>query len=667
MQSDPYRFIDKCYLNYKNENKGYKIFDEIEIIRRQNKNYYAAIDSYTYIYGISFGITPVEVIKNGKSEDLYRGYIQYGSNCIIKELRGTEYKDQPFDYSDRETCYSRIILKVLSELKSAVEYCDEEEKKKYWKYTDKQVSFKKANAPKNYKFFTNQEANYIIETFVGTNTIRKNRFEEEFFTLHYDELIKGKRGKEWLNDAIKNNGLSQKALLEIKVKALNHGIGCLNYFETNEVETKKKTFLNLMRYKYGFDNIENYIRLLHYIILSDKDNRITDLEKVDLMIDELSIILNIKNLKEEFNDYIIQCTIQIEREKKDAERLKNRKHTILMKDIITNQSYYNKIDETPRSILFKHICNDSYAYDYMENYINLMLTDEKYSKNIIKDKEFFLVEYASYLASNLATSKPKYTDKQAKELQLAINNLEIIDVYLESNKQISPLIIKKATSDQDKISCFITILELISDLDSKRFIAVREKLKDVWRYNNLIDSIQTRSLLRDDVAIRNTDVLINEIIVCLETQKKSLEEYEKDRENLINEIIAEINSIINKTKKNDIIEKEEEKENILFNQEDKYNYDFITKELEPCISGGTPSVYKSIIEKKVLPKGAQKLRAKTIKKADIYRFSKCFDLTIPEINKIFEEEIMANNKPNKYVNDFFRVLKKLNPDFKAPK
>lgn len=124
---------------------------------------------------------------------------------------------------------------------------------------------------------------------------------------------------------------------------------------------------------------------------------------------------------------------------------------------------------------------------------------------------------------------------------------------------------------------------------------------------------------------------------------------------------------ISNLKQEPIDKKEEEKENILFNQEDKYNYDFITKELEPFISGGTPSVYKSIIEKKVLPKGAQMLRAKTIKKVDIYRFSKCFDLTIKQINMIFEEKIKAKNKPKEYVNDFFRVLKGLNPDFNAPK
>ena len=424
-----------------------------------------------------------------------------------------------------------------------------------------------------------------------------------------------------------------------------------------------------MRYKYGFDNIENYIRLLHYIILSDKDNRITDLEKVDLMIDELSIILNIKNLKEQFNNYLIQCAIQIESEKKDAERLKKRRYTILTKDIITNQGYYNKIDETPRSILYKHICNDSYAYDYMENYINLMLTDEKQSKNIIKDKEFFLVEYASYLASNLARSKSKYTDKQAKELHLALNYLEIIDVYLESNKQISPLIIKKATSDQDKISCFITILKLISDLDSKRFITVREKLNDVWVYNNIIDNLILLDLSTDIETLKSTNILIDELIFKYNKEKKSIDEYETDRDNLINEIILDINSIINKTKKNDIIVIEEKKDSIIDEHEEIYKE--IQKKLNNYISYDGVEKYKTMINYKINNKnfnnidGRSYFIMKSNTKRDICKFAQCFNITLKEAEKIFKniekKNINLNTKDSVTINmtdpnDFEKAL-----------
>lgn len=129
MQRDLYGFIDKVYLKYKNDNKGYRIFDEIDKIKLRKQNYYVAIDNYSHEYGIDFGVSVVCDDKTNEPTGLYCGYIQYKSNCIIKELRKTEYYDQPFDFSDRKTCYSRIVVKVLSELKSAVEYCDESERK----------------------------------------------------------------------------------------------------------------------------------------------------------------------------------------------------------------------------------------------------------------------------------------------------------------------------------------------------------------------------------------------------------------------------------------------------------------------------------------------------------------------------------------------------------
>jgi hypothetical protein len=121
------------------------------------------------------------------------------------------------------------------------------------------------------------------------------------------------------------------------------------------------------------------------------------------------------------------------------------------------------------------------------------------------------------------------------------------------------------------------------------------------------------------------------------------------------------------SKKNYTIVKGDESILISQEDEDKYDYKNMVNILEPYISGGSEIVYKSIIEQKVLPEGFPKLRAKTIKKADIYRFSKCFDITISQINKIFEDKIMAKHKPKAFVNNFFSVLKGLNPDFNAPK
>lgn len=102
-------------------------------------------------------------------------------------------------------------------------------------------------------------------------------------------------------------------------------------------------------------------------------------------------------------------------------------------------------------------------------------------------------------------------------------------------------------------------------------------------------------------------------------------------------------------------------------EKDKYNYDFIREKLELFISGGSASVYKSVIEQQVLPKDAATLRMKNRNKADIYRFANCFGITISKINKVFDEQILSKNKPDSFINPFFHVLKEINPDFNPPK
>jgi hypothetical protein len=96
---------------------------------------------------------------------------------------------------------------------------------------------------------------------------------------------------------------------------------------------------------------------------------------------------------------------------------------------------------------------------------------------------------------------------------------------------------------------------------------------------------------------------------------------------------------------------------------DKYNYKEMKEKLEPYISGGSESVYKSVVEKHVLPKDSPTLRMENGKKADIYRFRKCFDIPIPQINKIFDIKIDYNNEPDDFVNPFFHILKEINPNF----
>lgn len=97
--------------------------------------------------------------------------------------------------------------------------------------------------------------------------------------------------------------------------------------------------------------------------------------------------------------------------------------------------------------------------------------------------------------------------------------------------------------------------------------------------------------------------------------------------------------------------------------DDKFNYKLMHDLLYSYIPNGTEPIYKSIVERHVLPKDAQSLKMKDDIKANIIRFADCFGISISEINQIFDIKVDSNNRPKEYINDFFRVLKQINPDF----
>ena len=122
-----------------------------------------------------------------------------------------------------------------------------------------------------YKFFTEEEANYIIEIHQGTNTERKKKFEDEFFDLHYDELIKGNKVEEkWLSDIDKNNKLSINELLTLKVKALNNGIKCLTLNKKDNLENIKISMFKFLQNEIKEDTTS--IMLLRYFLYIDNAN-----------------------------------------------------------------------------------------------------------------------------------------------------------------------------------------------------------------------------------------------------------------------------------------------------------------------------------------------------------------------------------------------------------
>ncbi|MFA7082307.1 MAG: hypothetical protein WC135_06810 [Bacteroidales bacterium] len=136
MKENEYKLVDEYYLKYKADKLGYKIIEEVEEIKRRCNlsNYYYAIDYYSGIYGIDFGVNQVELTSKGKVTIKYWGFLEYNGNCILKERIGMKYEDQPYDYCDRETCYARIAIRVLSELKTPVQYKGENDKYYNWQY-----------------------------------------------------------------------------------------------------------------------------------------------------------------------------------------------------------------------------------------------------------------------------------------------------------------------------------------------------------------------------------------------------------------------------------------------------------------------------------------------------------------------------------------------------
>lgn len=267
----------------------------------------------------------------------------------------------------------------------------------------------------DYKFFTEEEANYFSEMCKGTNTIRKNRFEEEFYNLHYDELIKGRRGEEWINDAEKEKGLTDNQFLIIKVKALNHGIGCLNYFNGNDIDDRKDILKDIAGNFYKEDG--NYIKLLSYILLSSSPKRIDNIDTLDLFIDDLTGILNYKDLRKCYiENYEYRKGVE-HKEKQDKEG--KIQIDSFIASLIEKEKKYN-FNEFRRDIF-----SDTIATLQKEGKINSLLNDEKikifeiWSNCIVNHENFYAI----------IEEIKKYCDYIGKDYTMALYSIYIKNQY----------------------------------------------------------------------------------------------------------------------------------------------------------------------------------------------------------------------------------------------
>lgn len=152
-----------------------------------------------------------------------------------------------------------------------------------------------------------------------------------------------------------------------------------------------------------------------------------------------------------------------------------------------------------------------------------------------------------------------------------------------------------------------------------------------------------------------------------------LQKLEEFFENLDKEVDNEVDTVDNSkvgfiyANSSKSIEKSENNNTTNNNSNDKFDYKLMTELLHPYIPNGTEEIYRSVIEKHVLPLNAQTLRMKDDRKSDIVRFADCFDIPISKINKIFDIKVASNDRPKALVNDFYGKLKEINPLFNSNK
>lgn len=334
-----------------------------------------------------------------------------------------------------------------------------------------------------------------------------------------------------------------------------------------------------------------------------------------------------------------------------------------------NSKDENIFEKEPYYRLYQQIINDNFNNKMLVTYISKILEDDYQILSLREEFNFFFDKLGESIVDNISKSKKRYTDTQAEQISLVSNHLEIILAYFESDKQITPLFIEKVTLFRDKIPCLSKILDIITKNNSKKIKDVENNLSKVWMYNQLIDILEKLPLFQDKECIKQQNEMIDNYITKLNIEKKSIDVYQNDRENLINEIILDINSIINKTKKNDIIVIEEKKDSIIDEHEEIYKE--IQKKLNNYISYNGIEKYKKIINYKINSTDFSNIdgRCFLVMKSgidrDILRFTECFNLTRKEAEKIFKTKdkkpISLNPKDSVSINmldpsDFEKAL-----------
>jgi len=468
-----------------------------------------------------------------------------------------------------------------------------------------------------YKFFTNDEANYISEMYKGTNSIRKKRFEEEFFDLHYNELIKGCIWEEWFNDIIKNPLLTEDELLKCKIGVINQVIYISPIKTDSDLEYNKYNLRLCLANDKVADNL--YINLVIYILYSETYSKIKNMDDFHSFITELSFIMN--------NDIIRNYIERMALNKESVRKAIRKKIIDFLNDykkdgmsLFENQNKYfleiykerkainddgitkfrEALVDSNKDIISKIISNELYSLYNMQDFPLLTTIEQKHNLNTKFDKAY-LINRKDYKESN---RPPKGYES------LKYSNYELIDYYNIANEDAN---VFRHKNEFD-----------IVDILSHYYLQIKS-YNQQYKFRSFPAYLNNDKEMITQLIISNFKFHINQAFLRVTKNKLPI----------IDSYFIEGKALI----------------------EDKYDYDKMFKILKPFILNGTKSIYKSVIENHILPKDTQKLRMIKPNKADIVRFADCFEIPIYKINKIFEEKVDSNDRNRVSVPDFLKVLR----------
>lgn len=280
------------------------------------------------------------------------------------------------------------------------------------------------------------------------------------------------------------------------------------------------------------------------------------------------------------------------------------------------------------------------------NYIN------NFFEYYIIGRDYLLKSYEEKLErilTNLVKSPSFYKDNYRETSQIFINESKLgIKIDCINNDIIGRLYNKNID----------IILELKSTFElngNKNIDLVGYKLIE-----NLDNGDKKNSLNKNifiDIATELSNILDNEEAF------NSFREYcidyfvPKEIVKLKNEHIVNFeNEIIKKATEN--IDKE------LFPYKNRIDYDNFHKVISKFIRGGTPEIYKHIIEQKRYPNinNLQFLTMISGKKTEMVRFADAFDINLRDASIIFNTKICSKDRNVKSRNEFFYFLKTYSPN-----